>query len=142
VSQIASGIDELEAEDLDATSDAQLIQDVVEQRQHIDRQEAQWLRRIAEVERRGLWHADGSLSMQAWLRTHCRLAPGAARERVLVARRLNDELPETSTALQAGEISYSHARNIATTTTDLRRGRSERSSRSWSTSHATTIPPS
>jgi hypothetical protein len=123
MSGIVSAIDELEIEDLNATSDAALIEDVVEQRRRIDQQEAQWLRRIAEIDRRRLWQADGSLSMQAWLRRHCRLSPGAARERLLVARRLNDELPETTSALEAGDISYSHARAIATATTDLRRGR-------------------
>jgi hypothetical protein len=123
MSGLASAIEELAVEDLDATPDAALAQDLVEHRRWIDQQEAQWLRRLLAFDRRMAWQAFGSLSMQAWLRKHCRLSPGAARERVTVARRLNDELPETATALEAGEISYSHARGIATATTDLRRGR-------------------
>jgi hypothetical protein len=40
------------------------------------------------------------------------VAPGAARERVSVARRLG-ELPETSAAFAAGEIGYGHVRQIS-----------------------------
>jgi hypothetical protein len=123
VSELGSYIDELEAEDLDATPDASLAQDIVDLFRFADQAQAQALRRLARYDGRMAWRSDGSLSMQAWLRKHCRLSPGAARERVTVARRLNDELPETATAFAAGEISYSHARGIATATTDLRRGR-------------------
>lgn len=123
MSELGSYIDELDAEDLDATPDAVLAQDIIELFRFADQIQARALRRLVRYDRRMAWRGDGSLSMQAWLRKHCRLSPGAARERVTVARRLNDELPETTTALEAGEISYSHARGIATATTDLRRGR-------------------
>jgi len=122
MSGLASAIEELAVEDLDTTPDVALSDDLVELRRYIDRLEAQWLRRLVVFDRRGGWQADGALSIQSWLRARCRLAPGAARERVTVARRLNDELPETSTAFEAGEVSYAHARNIAEATTDVRRG--------------------
>lgn len=40
------------------------------------------------------------------------MAPGAAAERVRVARRLHDSLPETRDAFAAGEIGYAHVRVI------------------------------
>ncbi|MGI8680540.1 MAG: DUF222 domain-containing protein [Mycobacteriales bacterium] len=67
---------------------------------------------------RGGATADGAVSTAAWLRRTCRLAPGAARERVVVARELA-ELPRTAAELAAGDISYRHAALIATATADL-----------------------
>jgi hypothetical protein len=115
---LASAIDELAAEDLDHVGDAALGADLVELRRAIDRLEAQWLRRLRRFDRSGGWHADHAFSTQAWVRHHCQLAPGAAKERVTLARRL-EELPGTDAALAAGEIGYPHARLIATTTADV-----------------------
>jgi hypothetical protein len=67
---------------------------------------------------RGAAAADGALSTAAWLRSACRLAPGAARERVVVARELA-ELPTTAAELSAGDISYRHAALLATATAEL-----------------------
>jgi len=120
VSELASAIDELAVENLDALDDAQLPDDLVELRRAIDRLEAEWLRRVAVFDRRGAWQKDGALSAPAWLRHRCRLSPGAAQERVTVARRLADDLLETAAALATGEIGYAHARMIAAATTEVR----------------------
>jgi hypothetical protein len=112
VSELGSAIDELAVEDLDATPRAVLGDDLVEIRRAIDRLEAEWLRRLAVFDGRGA--GDDVLSTQCWVREHCGLTPGAARERVSVARRLRD-LPETSAAFAAGEIGYGHVRLISAT---------------------------
>lgn len=58
------------------------------------------------------------LSPQCWVRRHCGLTPGAARERVSVACRLRD-LPETQAAFAAGEIGYGHVRLISAAAGDV-----------------------
>jgi len=110
VSELGSAIDELAVEDLDATPPTALADDLVDLRRAIDRLEAEWLRRLAVFDGRG--RGDDVLSTQCWVREHCGLTPGAARERVSMARRLRD-LPETSAAFRAGEISYGHVRLIS-----------------------------
>jgi hypothetical protein len=55
-----------------------------------------------------------------WLNMKCGMAPGTAREKLRVANALFD-LPQTSTAFQTGDLSYSKARalsRIATPTTE------------------------
>jgi Domain of unknown function (DUF222) len=116
VSELGSAIDELALEDLAATPQAVLGNDLVEIRRAIDRLEAEWLRRLAVFDRRGV--GDEVLSTQCWVRRHCGLTPGAARERVSVARRLG-ELPETQAAFAAGEIGYAHVRQISAATRDV-----------------------
>jgi hypothetical protein len=46
MSSLASAIDELAVEDLDAAAEAALADDLVEIRRAIDRLEAEWLRRL------------------------------------------------------------------------------------------------
>jgi Domain of unknown function (DUF222) len=118
VSELGSAIDELAVEDLDATQSAALAGDLVEIRRAIDRLEAEWLRRLAVFDGRGV--GEEVLSTQCWVREQCGLTPGAARERVSVARRLR-ELPATSAAFRAGEISYGHVRQISAATGDVDR---------------------
>jgi hypothetical protein len=119
VSELASAIDELAAEDLDEVADGALSADVVELRRQIDRLEAQWLRRVTAVDLRGVWQAEGALSPTAWLRERCRLAPGAARERVVAGRRLADDLVATRNAFEDGQIGYAHVRRITHATGDV-----------------------
>jgi hypothetical protein len=57
------------------------------------------------------WRAEGFLSCAGWLSWRTGIAPGAAREKVRVARALG-ELPVLSAALERGELSYSVARAI------------------------------
>jgi hypothetical protein len=115
VGNLASAIDELAADDLDGIPTAALGDEVVELTRQRERIEAQLLRRLQRFDASGAWADDGSLSTQAWLRRHCRMASGAAAERVWVARRLHDSLPETRAAFAAGDIGYAHARVIAGT---------------------------
>jgi len=98
---------------------------LVELRRDIDRLEAGWTRLLRGFDRSGGWADDGALSAKAWLRHHCRLAPGTASEKVTVARRLA-ELPATDAAFADGEISYSHVRVIARATGDVRPAAADR----------------
>ncbi len=118
MSGLASALDELAGEQLAQLSDATLGADVVELFRIAGRLDAEILRRLAVFDARGGAAADGALSTAAWLRSACRLAPGAATERVAVARALT-ELPVTAAELGAGEISYRHAAVIATAATEL-----------------------
>jgi hypothetical protein len=120
VGELRSALDELAGEQLGTLDGAALGAGLVELRRAIDRLEADWLRRLAEFDRREAWRKDGALSPTSWLRIACRLAPGAARERVTVAERL-ERLPVTRTAFAAGEVSYGHVRLLAAAATDERR---------------------
>src|SRR4051812_45924024 len=73
--------------------------------------QAELLAWIAEFDRRDGWAEQGMLSCAHWLSWQVGLSPGAAREQVRVARRL-DELPDVAAAFADGRISYSKARAI------------------------------
>ena len=66
---------------------------------------------IAELDRRGTWQQYGVLSCAHWLNWKCGIDIGAAREKVRVARAIQN-LPLVSDALARGELSYSKARAI------------------------------
>ena len=66
---------------------------------------------IAELDRRELWAAQGALSCAHWLSWACGIDAHTAREKVRVARALED-LPLLSEALSKGELGYSKARAL------------------------------
>lgn len=115
---VAAGIAQLANTDLGARPDAALGGELVELFRLVAQLDAEICRRLAAFDARGGAAADGAVSTVAWLRRNCRLAPGAARERVLVARELT-ELPAAASELAAGTISYRHAALIAAATTEL-----------------------
>jgi hypothetical protein len=118
VSGLASAIEELEGEDLVAIDDAVLAADLIDLRRRIDQLEYQFVRRVRAFDRRAAWRHDGAVSAGAWLRTHCRLSPGAAYGRVRVARRLDECLPEAGAAFAAGDVSFAHVQMIEAATHD------------------------
>ena len=63
---------------------------------------------LGELERRGVWAEQGFVSCAAWLSWRVGIAPGAAREKLRVARAL-EGLPGIAAALACGELSYSKA---------------------------------
>jgi hypothetical protein len=69
------------------------------------------LRMVAEFDRLRGWVPGGFRSCAEWLSWRTGMAPGAARERVRVARAL-EGLPRISAALERGELSYSKARAL------------------------------
>lgn len=66
---------------------------------------------VGELDRDDSWQASGASSLVAWLRSTCRLAPGAASSFVTAARRL-PHLPTVAAAFQGGQVTYDHVRVI------------------------------
>jgi hypothetical protein len=78
---------------------------------HIQAATYRLLELIRAFDASGGWHAEGFLTCAGWLSWRTGIAPGAAREKVRVARALG-ELPVLSAALERGQLSYSVARAI------------------------------
>ena len=66
---------------------------------------------IAELDRRELWATQGAMSCAQWLSWACGIDAHTAREKVRVARAL-EELPLLSASLSRGELGYSKARAL------------------------------
>jgi hypothetical protein len=64
---------------------------------------------IAEFDRREGWGGEGIRSMAHWLNWKCGIGMNAAREKVRVARAL-EELPKIAERFSSGELSYSKVR--------------------------------
>ena len=86
----------------------QLGEAIAELSAHIDAATYRLLRMIADFDRRTGW-SEGFKSCAHWLSWRVGWSSGTARERVRVARAL-EELPLISEALQKGQISYSKVR--------------------------------
>ena len=95
--------------------------EIAELSAHLDAATARLLALIREFDARGGWNA-GFRSCADWLGWRVGLDPGAARERVRVARALGT-LPRLAEALARGELSYSKVRaltRVATPETEAR----------------------
>jgi hypothetical protein len=88
-----------------------LEREICELGAHIEAATCTWLLLLAQFDEREGWGVWGARSCSQWLSWRCSLAPGAARERVRVARRLKD-LPLVREAFAAGEISYCKVRAL------------------------------
>src|SRR3990167_8918073 len=102
--------------ELDRLGDA-----IAELSAHLDAATARLLDLIREFDARAGWNT-GFRSCAAWLSWRVGLAPGAARERVRVARALGT-LPRLAHALARGELSYAKVRaltRVATPETEER----------------------
>jgi hypothetical protein len=112
VSELRSAIDGLRAETLAELPDALLEDDFAELQRASEQLEAERLRRIAEIERRGIHRRDGHLSCAAWLVARFRISWGAARDQTTMARAI-EGMPAASRALDEGAISMSAMRVLA-----------------------------
>src|SRR5437867_3112090 len=95
--------------------------EIAELSAHLDAATARLLDLIREFDARGGWNT-GFLSCAGWLTWRVGLDPGAARERVRVARALGT-LPRLAQALARGELSYAKVRaltRVATPETEER----------------------
>src|SRR5438552_10802331 len=95
--------------------------EIAELSAHLEAATAHLLDLIREFDARGGWNS-GFSSCAAWLSWRVGLEPGAARERVRVARALAT-LPRLAQALARGELSYSKVRaltRVATPETEER----------------------
>src|SRR5213596_4413053 len=84
--------------------------DIAELSAHLDAATARLLDLIRDFDLREGWNT-GFRSCAAWLSWRVGLDPGAARERVRVARALGT-LPQLASALANGEVSYSKIREV------------------------------
>jgi len=87
---------------------------------HLNAANFRWLMLIAEFDRRTGWSDGATQSCAHWLNWKCGIALGAAREKVRVARAL-ENLPKVAKAMESGRLSYSKAREI-TRVADAREG--------------------
>jgi hypothetical protein len=78
---------------------------------HINAANHRFLLLVAEFDRRNGWADAGAQSCAHWLNWKCGIGLGAAREKVRVARAL-ENLPKVSAAFASGKLSYSKAREI------------------------------
>jgi hypothetical protein len=78
---------------------------------HINAANHRWLMLVAEYDRRAGWSDGDTQSCAHWLNWRCGIALGAAREKVRVARAL-ENLPKISAAMASGGLSYSKVREI------------------------------
>src|SRR3990167_2550328 len=95
--------------------------EIAELSAHLDAATAHLLDLIREFDARGGWNS-GFRSCAAWVSWRVGLDPGAARERVRVARALGT-LPRLAQALARGELSYAKVRaltRVATPETEER----------------------
>jgi hypothetical protein len=111
VSELRSALDELAAVDLDGLSEDALLDLVGELSTAANRMAAALTSAVRAAEKREAYRRDGAVSMKAWLRGSCRMAPDQATATVSTGRRL-EQLPQTAAAFAAGEISAAHARVI------------------------------
>jgi hypothetical protein len=112
VSELRSAIEGLRAETLPGLPDARIEEDFAELHRAGELLEAERLRRLAEIDRRGLFTRDGHLSAASWLATRFRVAWGVAREQVRVARALA-RMASARAAFEAGDVSMSGVRVLA-----------------------------
>jgi Domain of unknown function (DUF222)/HNH endonuclease len=84
--------------------DTRIEEDFAALQRGIERLEVERLRRLAEIERRGLHERDGHLSAVSWLASTHSMSRGAAVGEVRVARALN-EMPVALEALDEGRVS-------------------------------------
>ncbi|MGY1718152.1 DUF222 domain-containing protein [Blastococcus sp. SYSU DS0552] len=111
MSELRSALDELAAVDLGELSDDALLELVGELSTTANRVAAALTTAVRAADRRDAYRRDGAVSMKAWLRGSCRMAPEQATATVSTGRRL-EQLPETAAAFAAGAISAAHARVI------------------------------
>jgi hypothetical protein len=113
VSELGSAIEGLRAEALPELPDARIEADFAELQRVGELLEAERLRRLAEIDRRGLFTRDGHLSAASWLASSFKVAWGIAREHVRVARSL-EQMAHARAAFEAGDVSLSGVRLLAT----------------------------
>lgn len=99
----------------DPFNDADALEEIAEEiallAAHIHAATHRLLNLVAEFDRRRGWELGGHRSCAHWLAFRTGFNLGAAREKVRAARALT-QLPETSAAMQRGELSFSMVRAL------------------------------
>src|SRR5215472_14943514 len=84
---------------------------LIEQRARMDRGEAEWLERLAQFDRDGLWALDGQFNCVNWLVWRTNMARSTAFDKLRVAHELGRR-PIVADAFRRGLLSYSATRAI------------------------------
>ncbi len=103
----------LRVQDLSELPDARIEEEFAQLHRAMELLESERLRRLAEIDRRGIYQRDGHLSAVSWLASAHRVSRAAAAEQVRCARALQD-MPRTRAALESGEVSLAAAKALAT----------------------------
>jgi len=130
VSELRSVVEAFRCEALADLPDARLEEDFAELQRAGELLEAERLRRLAEIDRRGLHERDGFLSAASWLASSHKVAWGNARAELRIARALRD-MPRSLRALQEGEVSMSAVKVLAAVRQATRRRSTAPSRSSW-----------
>ncbi len=112
MSELRSAIEGFRSEDLGSLPDARAEEDFVELARARELLESEYLRRLADLDRRGSYRRDGHLSTASWLVSTSRTGWGEARRAVRVARAL-EAMPRVRDAFETGEISSASVRALA-----------------------------
>ncbi len=115
---VVAGIDVLAASDVYTAPAAVLADEVVELHRELSRLQAQITRRVAALDHITAGQIDGHVSTASWLRDACSTTHEYASDLVRTSRVL-DARPTCAAVLQAGRISYVHARVVTSTLSDL-----------------------
>ena len=107
--RLREAVDELAAEDVAGKPHAEVL---VALWREMTRLDAQFARRLVELDRSCEWSIDGSRSTAGWLAARTRGGSGEAHHRVKVARQMA-ALPIATAAWEAGAIGSSHVAAIA-----------------------------
>ena len=109
---LVDAIDLLKAEDLTSPRSTQLKEDLLELEAQARAFDAERLRRLAEIDRRGDFDDERYTSTAAWLRDRAQMSYGRALGRVELARRLAG-MHLTRAAFASGLIGWEAARMLA-----------------------------
>jgi hypothetical protein len=112
VSELRSAIEGYRSEALGELPDARAEEDFAELQRARESLEAERLRRLADLDRRGIYRADGHLSAVSWLVAVFGIGGGQAKRDVSTARALED-MPMVREAFEEGAISSSKVRMLA-----------------------------
>ena len=112
---LARAVAEVGQLEVDLSPPRVLADEVVALFRLIDTLHAAALLRLARVDAHGVAAHDAGTTTASWLRHRTGLPSGTASDLVRTARDLRDHLPQTSRALEAGEVTVQHARTIART---------------------------
>jgi hypothetical protein len=110
--QVEAFVERLGSQDLDGVPDSLLHADFELASKLCERLELESLRRLAEIEARGLHGRDGHLSAASWLSDTQSMSFTKAMQKVLLARDLS-KMELTMGALRAGDITLDGARTLA-----------------------------
>jgi hypothetical protein len=88
---------------------------LVQLRELIDALEGVWFGAAAAFEESAGPLEAGAGTLAAWIRAHCRVAPGEAKTRATLAHELDGPLAATGAALRDGDLSWRHAAVIEAT---------------------------